>query len=396
MWLVRVQQLWRANGLRPGTIAIFTRWVRRFHADGARRGDSASSDLTRRTVTAFARRYARRRTIDPAEAQRAAAAALRAWAFALAALGHRLPRWTPPACPRPLRPLLREYLRYRRHVRGVADASLRTDVHVVERFLAHLRTRGRRLGQTTVADLDAFVLALRSTMTRRSVAGLCSALRAFLRFLHATGRQHADLAASVVAPRVRAGERPPRALAWTEVRRILGAVDHAAPRGRRDYALLLLMASYGLGAAEARTLALDDIDWRAGTVRIRRPKTGVVTVLPLLPEVGRALAAYVRHARPRHTAARTVFVVARAPYGPLGSSSAIRHRLVLHARAAGIVGRFLGSHALRHSHACRQIELGAPPQVLSDILGHRRPTSTSAYVRIATTRLRALALPVPR
>jgi len=83
------------------------------------------------------------------------------------------------------------------------------------------------------------------------------------------------------------------------------------------------------------------------------------------------------------------------PYPRLTASSAIRHRIVKHATAAGLTATFLGSHVLRHSHACRQIEGGAPPKVVSDILGHRRPSSTSAYVRVAVDRLRGLALPVP-
>ena len=99
---------------------------------------------------------------------------------------------------------------------------------------------------------------------------------------------------------------------------------------------------------------------------------------------------------PRHTAARTIFVSARAPYGSLSSPSAVRHVLVKHAHAAGVRAAFLGSHALRHSHACRQVELEVRRKVLSDILGHRRPASTSVYIRIALARLRPLALPVPR
>lgn len=92
-------------------------------------------------------------------------------------------------------------------------------------------------------------------------------------------------------------------------------------------------------------LRLEDVDWRATTLQIVRPKTGVPTVLPLRPAVGRALATYPRRGRPRRTAARTVFVSARAPYGPLLGSSAVRHVLVKHAHAAGVRAQFLGSHA---------------------------------------------------
>jgi site-specific recombinase XerD len=86
----------------------------------------------------------------------------------------------------------------------------------------------------------------------------------------------------------------------------------------------------------------------------------------------------------------------KMPFGPLVSSSAIRHIVVKHARAAGLDAPYLGSHVLRHSNAARQVDLGIHPQVLSDLLGHRDPESISAYVRIATETLRDVSLPVPR
>ena len=221
-------------------------------------------------------------------------------------------------------------------------------------------------------------------------------MRAFLQFLHATGRLRHDLAASVVAPLVRAAEHPPRALAWDDVRRILRAADCSSPTGRRDHALLLVMATYGMGAGEVLGLRLDDIDWRAKTVRVVRPKTRAATMLPLLPEVARVIAAYVRHARSPLAPTRALFVSAQLPHAALSSASAVRYVLRKYARKAGVAGPFLGSHALRHSHACRQVDRGAHPKVLADILGHRRPESTSAYVRVAIERLRDLALPVPR
>jgi len=104
---------------------------------------------------------------------------------------------------------------------------------------------------------------------------------------------------------------------------------------------------------------------------------------------------YLRHGRPLHAPTRHLFVAMKAPQGPLSASSAVRHILVAHARAASVSAPYLGSHVLRHTHACRQMEHGARPKVLGDILGHRDPASISAYVRISTERLRQVALPVP-
>lgn len=262
-------------------------------------------------------------------------------------------------------------------------------------FLEWLRSRRRPISRLRLRDVDAFVIELRKKYARRTVADYCSTLRAFLRFLHGTGRLTSDVSSSVAAPVVRSGERPPRALPWSDVQRLLRRVDRSTPVGRRDYAVLLLMAVYGMGAAEVLSLHLEDLNWNAARVSVRRPKTGTAVLLPLLPAVARALVVYLRQGRPRHAPTRKLFVRMRAPHQPL-SSSAVRHIMKTRAHEAGISGRFLGGHALRHSHAGRQIDQGATPKVVSDILGHRRSESTSAYVRIATNQLRAVALSVPR
>jgi integrase len=246
-----------------------------------------------------------------------------------------------------------------------------------------------------VTDLDKFIDELSARLARRTVAGLCSSLRCFLRFLRTTGRLRRDFANCIIAPRFRVDERPPRALPWKTVRRILSVIGRDGRRGRRDYAMFLLMAVYGLGAGEVIGLRLEDIDWATGVLSVRRPKTGVPIILPLLPGVARALAAYLREARPRPTDARELFVTVGLPHHAL-TSSALRHQARKYARKAGIVTAVLGTHVFRHSYATRQIDMGAPSKIVSDILGHRRPSSTSIYVRVALQRLRFVGLPVPR
>ena len=156
-----------------------------------------------------------------------------------------------------------------------------------------------------------------------------------------------------------------------------------------------MMASYGMGVGEVRGLTLDDIDWTAQTMRIRRPKTGVSVVLPLLPAVAKAVADYLRDGRPAHASTRAIFVSSHMPHKPLSGPSTVFHRLKKYADDAGVeLGA--GTHGLRHAHATRQVERGAPPKIVGDILGHRDPASMSSYVRVAIERLRKIALPVPR
>jgi integrase len=263
-------------------------------------------------------------------------------------------------------------------------------------FLEFLRLRRRRLRDLRLSDLDAYVVKCAKRYAPATVSDICSMLRGFTRFLRASGRISVDLAESMLGPVRRKGMRPHRTLPWGDVQRILHAIDRSTPLGKRDYALLLLMSTYGLGAGEAIRVTLDDIDWRAATLRIVRPKTQVAFVLPLLPAMARALVNYLRNGRPIHAPTRHLFLRMSVPHGRLSSSSAVRDRLIEYARAAGVSAPYLGSHVLRHTNAGRQMELGTPPKLIADILGHRDPDSTSAYLRVATGRLRQMALPVPR
>jgi integrase/recombinase XerD len=392
-----VIRVWRANRIGRGSIRGYLLWVRSFHMDCVRRGISAIDQLREEIVLRWAAQYIRRRGTDPCRTRRSIHSALWAWSWGLQACGYQVPTWNAPAARAPsLPPLLEAFAAYRREVRGAAESAVRHDLAIVLDFMNSLRRRGRQIARIQVQDIDEYLHKCRHRLALTTLARIAYALRAFLRFLYASGRISHDVADAVSSPRIRRGNRPPRALPWADVRRILKAVDKTARSGLRDYALLLVMAVYGLGAGEARGLTLDCVDWRGRQLRVVRPKTDRAILLPLLPAVGRSLAEYLEHGRPRHCTARTLFVRMHAPYGPLAGSGAIRHVLIKHASAAGVRAPSLGSHVLRHSHACRQIDLGAPAAVVGDILGHRRPESTSAYVRVAFRRLRAMALPVPR
>jgi integrase/recombinase XerD len=283
-----------------------------------------------------------------------------------------------------------------RQHRGSAESTVRLRILAAERFVTFLRGRHRRVRDLRLADLDAYVVRCAKRYTPATIASICSTLRSFMRFLRAGGYISTDVSAHVLRPVLRRGARPRRTLQWSDVQRILRVIDRSTPCGKRDYALLLLMSIYGLGAGEIIGLTLDDVDWRAATLRIVRRKTHVEFRLPLLPAVARALVDYLRHGRPIHARTRHLFVRMKVPHRPLSSAAAVRHRLVEHARAAGVSAPYLGSHVLRHTHAARQMELGTCPKLIGDILGHRDPESTSTYLRVATEGLRRMALPVPR
>jgi site-specific recombinase XerD len=393
-----VEKVWRENRcLGDASIVMYRECVQRFVDYCKVERLSPDSELTLTGAANFAKWYASRNGTNPRYAFETARSALGTWAFARKSLGEPLPPWQAAASD-PLKllpPLLQEFAEHSRQHRGNPANTIHKKTQHVMKFLAFLRRRRRHLGQLKLSDIDAFVMHLRPKYSRSVVADVCSSLRAFTRFLRTTGRLSADLASSILAPVIRKLERPHRSLPWRDVTRILRAIDRGSPCGRRDYALLLMMSVYGLGAGEIIRLQLDDVAWRAGTIRVVRPKTGVEFMLPLLPAVARALVSYLRHGRPAHASSRNLFVTMRAPHKQLACSVTIRHILHTHARNAGVSAPFLGTHVLRHTHACRHIELGTKPKIVSDILGHRDPESTSAYIRIATGRLRDIALPVP-
>jgi len=269
------------------------------------------------------------------------------------------------------------------------------DLETARGFIEELRGRTKPIERTTLTDVDAFVQKLATRLSKRTVADTCSSLRAFFRFLQMTGRLAVDLASGVIAPRFRIDERPPRTLPWKDVQRILRSISPSKAPGKRDFAIVLLLATYGLGAAEVLGLRLEDLDWQAGILRARRPKTNVPIELPLLPPVAKALSAYLRWERPPARSIQHVFLRKNMPYEPM-TSGAIRHRIRHYARLGGITTEPLGAHAFRHSHASRQIDTGANIKVVSEILGHRSSSSTSVYVRVALRCLRTVGLPVPR
>jgi integrase len=147
-----------------------------------------------------------------------------------------------------------------------------------------------------------------------------------------------------------------------------------------------------LRSSEVRNLRLDDIDWRAESIRVRHTKTRACSFLPLMERVGEAVLAYLRSGRPE-TDAREIFIRTRAPYRKLGMlASAVRRRL----RNAGVKppGKS-GPHIFRHARAVEMLRASVPQKVIGDLLGHRSTESTAPYLKLATEDLRAIALDVP-
>ena len=154
------------------------------------------------------------------------------------------------------------------------------------------------------------------SLCRRTLKGLATNIRSFLRWLHMTGQTTRDLSSTVITPSFHAFESIPSALRAEEIREVLAATrKDRTPKGMRDYAILMLLSTYGVRAGEVVALRLDDIDWRKEVIRIRHSKTDSTSYLPLLPEVGEALLKYLQKSRPK-TPIREMFIRCHAPYRP--------------------------------------------------------------------------------
>lgn len=255
--------------------------------------------------------------------------------------------------------------------------------------------QGERL-ELKLRHIDQY-LQFRAAAIRRTTLKLVSLrLSGFLRFLHRGGHLSDDLSRSMIHPTLYEFENIPSILKPEEITQILKVTrrDRSA-QGRRDFAILMLLAMYGLRAGEIVRLALDDIDWRAETIVIRHSKVRGTTVLPLLPAVGEALLGYLRSGRPK-TTAREVFIRMFAPLQGFSQKSVLHSLVSRRIAAAGIrpTGKH-GPHVFRHAHAVGLLRAAVPMKTISDLLGHRTSRSTAIYLKLDSEELRAVALPLP-
>lgn len=276
--------------------------------------------------------------------------------------------------------------------RGLRPASVQQYTHHLSRFEAYLGRVGvRGLHELSPALLSAFV-AERSGhgLAKTTVRDCCGVLRVFLRYAYRAGSIGSDLSTSVEWPQVYRLSDIPRSISWTEVGHVLAAVDRRTPCGRRDYAILLLLVTYGLRGREVAALTLDDIDWKHERLAIPERKAGHATAFPLSQSVGEAIVDYLQHGRPK-TADRHVFFRAAAPFHPIGSAavSGCAQRYLLR---AGVHVPRPGSHTLRHTLVQRLVDADFALKEIGDFVGHRSPASTQIYGKVAVEALRQVAL----
>jgi integrase/recombinase XerD len=274
----------------------------------------------------------------------------------------------------PLANILNRYEKHLRSEQGLATATVLNYQSDVRKFLADRFREGPFLfRELKASDISNFVLKHCHGMGVRTAQLMTTALRSFLRYLFQRGKIQADLAASVPTVADWRLSTVPKYLTPNEVERVLKACDRCTPIGRRDYAILLLLARLGLRAGEVLALQIDDLNWRAGEILVRG-KGLFHDRLPLSREVGEALTTYLQRDRPA-TPTRRVFVCMRAPRRALGGPATIT-TIVRGALVRADLHPFLkGPHLLRHSLATSLLRAGATMGEIGEVLRHRFPHS---------------------
>jgi integrase/recombinase XerD len=283
--------------------------------------------------------------------------------------------------------LLASFQRYLLSERALAVGTARGYVNHARRFLAGLSPAG--LTGVTATDVIEAVLRESTAVSVSATQNYVAGLRAFLRYCFITGMVQVDLSQAALPVTGRRRSSLPRGISKADARALLDSCDRRASIGRRDYAVIVILLRLGLRRSELAGLRLEDIDWRAGELVVRG-KRARHDRLPLPPDVGQAIASYLKR-RPV-TERRELFLHARAPFDPIAAgtvSSTVRRAC----RRAGVPE--LGAHRLRHTAACEMISARVPLVQIAQVLRHHSLQSTSIYARVDLDQLRRLATPWP-
>jgi site-specific recombinase XerD len=345
--------------------------------------------LDHRTVESFLRAYRRRLRLKKSDRS-----TLRRF---IAHLQHQGALSIPKEKPTQKQPFMTVKRRYEDHLlkeRGLTAGTVEHYTWFVHRFLLSCLDQGlSSLKKLRASYVSNFMIENAHRTGPKRAQLMVSALRSFFRFLTQEGELQTNLAGFVPSVACRTLAGLPRYISEGDVEKVLASCDRNTPIGRRDYAILLLLARLGLRAGEVARLQLGDIDWRSGEIRVLG-KGQVRERLPLPPEVGEALVAYLRCDRPC-CPSRNVFLRDIAPRAPLGGSNTTSGIVMRALSRAGLHPPHRGAHLFRHSLATNLLRKSASLPEIAEVLRHRCSSTTEIYAKVDGQSLRTLARPWP-
>lgn len=346
------------------------------------------ADLDEQVVERYLWYRGGRQSIQPGDR-----AALRRWLSVLREEGAIAPMVPPPLTPHDR--IFSEFDAYLLSERGLAPKSIVRHLPVIRRFLHEVCPGGADdLCKISQGDVTGYIERHARDWSPKTGKAMCSSLRAFLRYLHHQKLNPCALADCVPSIRGWKLATLPTYLSAAQVRKALDGCDRATVMGRRDHAILLLLARLGLRAGEVSTLTLDDIDWRAGEMLVHA-KGRQRARMPIPPDVGAAIVAYLRNGRPK-SSCRRLFVRTLAPHVGFASGCAITQIAKTALDRAGIKGcAHRGAHVFRHSLATELLRSGATLSEIGQLLRHKSHDTTRIYAKVDINALRTLSLPWP-
>jgi len=291
---------------------------------------------------------------------------------------------------------LEEFAQHQRRTRGLRDRTLQGYEHIVEILIRD------RLGEDPIAvdalrpvDVVEFVRTMSHRYSPHSMKNVRTALRSFFRYLQSEGLCDATLAVAIPKGPVWRRRNLPKRLTDEQLCAVLESFQNTSPCGRRDRAIVQLLAILGLRPGELAALLLEDIDWCRGNIHLRTRKTRRGATLPLPRHAGQAVADYLRHERPK-TPERHVFVqhLGRRRGMPISSGivSAAVYRAI---KRAGVEAPMDGAYVFRHTVASQMVARGTRLKEVADVLGHQCLDTTTIYARLDVSALLEVALPWP-
>jgi len=288
---------------------------------------------------------------------------------------------------------LQVFHQYLAGTRGLATSTCGWQIRVVREFLEdHFGGNSIDLARLSPKCVDDWIIALIPRYQPSSLGVIRTSLQSYFRYRAQCGDSTASLCAALPVLACRGEAKLIETLTDAQLERVLQSFDLSCRTGLRDRAMVRCLGDLGLRGQEVAQISLDDVDWRAGTVTVRKAKDQRVRVLPLPVATGAALAAYLRKGRPK-TRNRRLFVRHVAPVDrPLGRGAAARAINGAFARS-GLACQFSGTHVLRSTLATRLQRCGTSLKAIADVLGHRELQTTTRYAKVDFERLRRIALP---
>lgn len=290
---------------------------------------------------------------------------------------------------------IEDFIYYRKNTLGLATQTLQSYSIYLHSFCSYINDKGiQRISDIHVEDLFSYAKQMGEPATSKQHTAL-NILRLFFRYLHEHGILPVDYSRVIPKSNYKRNQQLPSTFSDTEIKALLKAIDRGNPKGKRDYAMILLATRLGLRASDICGLKFEHILWEHNILSLTQRKTGKPLELPLLPEIGNAIIDYLKHGRPVSRDSYC-FLRAQAPYERMSSSN-LGTLVWRYMGMAGIdcTKRKHGPHALRHCFASTLLKEKVPLPVISELLGHKSMSSSMDYLRIDVTSLRRCALEVP-